>query len=77
VDRPHYRTNGLRRTVEVAIQMPNGVVFTLEALAVSMGQVTFKLRLCRPDGRGTYRVSAVVTKTGYEPGNGSTTFTGK
>lgn len=64
-------------TVEVAIQTPGGEIYTAESLTGSTGYATFKFRLLRSDGKGTYLVTAEATKAGYELGTDSTTFLGK
>jgi len=48
--------------------------YTADGTTNDEGIVTFSLKIKRPDGKGTYSVQATASKSGYDPGSGSTTF---
>ena len=60
--------------VQVEITTASGRKYTANGTTGSDGKATFSLKTKRPDGTGTYQVTATASKSGYGSGTGSTTF---
>ena len=60
--------------VHAEITTASGRKYASDGTTGSDGKVTFTLKTKRPDGKGTYYVTADASKSGYVPGSGSTTF---
>ncbi len=61
-------------SVHVEVLTPSGNKYAGDGSTDSNGEVTFKFKPKKPDGTGTYQVTATASKEGYESGSGSTTF---
>ena len=61
-------------SVRVEIVTASGREYVGDATTGSDGIVTFKLKTKKPDGTGTYSVTATVSKSGYDLSSDSTTF---
>jgi len=60
--------------VHAEITTASGRKYASDGTTGSDGKVTFTLKTKRPDGKGTYSVTADASKSGYDPGTGSITF---
>ena len=60
--------------VQAEITTDSGRKYTKDGVTGSNGEVTFKFKTKKPDGKGTYSITANASKSGYEPGSDSTTF---
>jgi len=61
-------------SVQTEITTASERKYTKDEVTDSDGKVTFKFKIKKPDGIGTYNVTANAFKSGYESGSGSTTF---
>jgi subtilisin family serine protease/5-hydroxyisourate hydrolase-like protein (transthyretin family) len=60
--------------VQIEITTASGRKYTKDGVTDSDGKITFKFKIKRPDGTGTYNVIANAFKSGYESGSGATSF---
>ncbi len=61
-------------SVHVEIVTASGRKYAGDATTGNDGTVTFKLKTKKPDGTGTYDVTATASKSGYDSGSDFTTF---
>lgn len=60
--------------VQAEITTASGRKYTKDGITDSNGEVTFKFKIKKPDGKGAYSVTANASKSGYVPGSDSTAF---
>lgn len=60
--------------VHVEITTANGRKYTKDGITDSIGEVTFKFKIKKPDGKGECFVIAEASKSGYDSGTGDTEF---
>jgi len=56
-------------TVQTEITTASGRKYTKDGITDSNGEVTFKFKIKKPDGKGIYSVAANASKSGYDPGS--------
>jgi len=60
--------------VHVEITTASGRKYAGDGTTGADGKVVFSLTTKKLDGKGPYSVTADASKSGYDPGSGSTTF---
>ena len=60
--------------VHVKITTASGRKYTKDGITDSNGEVIFKFKIKKPDGKGTYSVAANSSKSGYKSGSGVINF---
>ncbi|MFB0554829.1 MAG: S8 family serine peptidase [Phycisphaerae bacterium] len=61
-------------SVHTEINTASDKTYGADGTTASDGTAMFKFKIKKPDGTGTYTITADASKSGYDPGSGSTTF---